>query len=72
MTRQKLPEAACIGRLRLPGALCVRERLPPGAAAVLMNQSHTYTDLYLPIAREHGHRDTVRALAGQHPETFHG
>lgn len=49
---------------------------------MLINQSHTYTDLYLPIdaqekqlfdaidgehaigeiAREHGHRDTVRAL----------
>jgi hypothetical protein len=29
--------------------ICVQERLPPGAAAVLINQSHTYTDLYLPI-----------------------
>jgi hypothetical protein len=27
--------------------------LPPGAAAVLINRSHTYTDIYLPIdARE--------------------
>jgi hypothetical protein len=26
--------------------------LPPGAAAVLINQSHTYTDLYLPIDKE--------------------
>jgi SAM-dependent methyltransferase len=35
--------------LRLPMTICVQERLPPGAAAVLINQSHTYTDLYLPI-----------------------
>ena len=35
--------------LRLPGTLCVEERLPPGAAAVLINPSHTYTDIYLPI-----------------------
>jgi len=27
----------------------VEERLPPSAAAVLINHSHTYTDLYLPI-----------------------
>jgi SAM-dependent methyltransferase len=35
---------------RLPGTLSVQERLPPGAAAVLINPSHTYTDIYLPIA----------------------
>jgi SAM-dependent methyltransferase len=35
--------------LRLPRTLMVEERLPPGAAAVLLNQSHTYPDLYLPI-----------------------
>ena len=29
--------------------ICVQERLPPGAAAVLINRTHTYTDLYLPI-----------------------
>ena len=38
--------------IRLPMTISVRERLPPGAAAVLINQSHTYTDLYLPITRE--------------------
>jgi SAM-dependent methyltransferase len=27
----------------------VKDRLPPNAAAVLINQSHTYTDLFLPI-----------------------
>jgi SAM-dependent methyltransferase len=35
--------------LRLPDTICVQQRLPPGAAAVLINQAHTYTDLYLPI-----------------------
>jgi SAM-dependent methyltransferase len=35
--------------IRLPRTISVEERLPPGAAAVLINQSHTYTDLYLPI-----------------------
>jgi hypothetical protein len=33
----------------MPDTICVQERLPPGAAGVLINQSHTYTDLYLPI-----------------------
>jgi SAM-dependent methyltransferase len=37
--------------IRLPMTISVHERLPPGAAAVLINQSHTYTDLYLPIAK---------------------
>jgi len=36
----------------LPATISVEERLPPGAAAVLINQSHTYTDLYLPIDRQ--------------------
>jgi SAM-dependent methyltransferase len=35
--------------IRLPETVTVRDRLPPGAAAVLINRSHTYTDLYLPI-----------------------
>jgi SAM-dependent methyltransferase len=35
--------------LRLPRTRCVEERLPQGAAAVLINQSHTYPDLYLPV-----------------------
>jgi SAM-dependent methyltransferase len=35
--------------LRLPRTLILEERLPPGAAAVLLNQSHTYPDLCLPI-----------------------
>jgi SAM-dependent methyltransferase len=38
--------------IRLPMTISVQERLPAGAAAVLINQSHTYTDLYLPIDKE--------------------
>ncbi len=36
--------------IRLPETICVQERLPSGAAAVLINQTHTFRDLYLPIA----------------------
>jgi SAM-dependent methyltransferase len=37
--------------IRTPETIIVesRDRLPPNAAAVLINQSHTYTDLFLPI-----------------------
>lgn len=35
--------------VRLPNTIAVHERLPEGAAAVLINQSHSFTDLYLPI-----------------------
>jgi SAM-dependent methyltransferase len=35
--------------IRLPDTICIQERLPPGAAAVLINQSHTSSDLYLPV-----------------------
>ena len=35
--------------LRMPDTICVQDRLPPGAAAVLINQTHTYRDLVLPI-----------------------
>ena len=35
--------------IRVPDTICVRDRLPPGAAAVLINQTHTHTDLFLPI-----------------------
>jgi SAM-dependent methyltransferase len=41
--------------LRLPWTLCIRDRAPPGASAVLINPSHTYPDLALPIdaAQQH-------------------
>ena len=29
--------------------LCVRDRAPPGSVAVLINRSHSYPDLALPI-----------------------
>ncbi len=35
--------------IRMPDTICVQERLPPGAAAVLINRTHTYTDLIMPI-----------------------
>lgn len=35
--------------MRLPNTVIVHDRLPAGASAVLINRSHTYTDLYLPI-----------------------
>ena len=35
--------------IRQPETICVQERLPPGAAGVLINQTHTQRDLYLPI-----------------------
>jgi hypothetical protein len=30
--------------------ICVQEQLPPGAAGVLINQNHTYTDLFIPVS----------------------
>ena len=35
--------------IRLPETISVTQQLPPGAAAVLINRSHTYPDLYLPV-----------------------
>jgi hypothetical protein len=35
--------------IRTPDTISVHQRLPAGAAAVLINQSHTYTDLFMPI-----------------------
>jgi SAM-dependent methyltransferase len=35
--------------IRMPDTLCVRERLPPGASAVLLNRTHGYRDIVLPI-----------------------
>lgn len=35
--------------VRLPDTICVQERLPRGAVAVLINQTHTFTDLFMPI-----------------------
>jgi len=35
--------------IRMSDTICVQDRLPPGAIAVLINQTHTYRDLVLPI-----------------------
>jgi hypothetical protein len=35
--------------MRMSETICVQERLPAGAAAVLINRSHSYTDLIMPI-----------------------
>jgi SAM-dependent methyltransferase len=35
--------------IRMVDTICIQERLPAGAAAVLINQTHTYTDLVMPI-----------------------
>jgi SAM-dependent methyltransferase len=35
--------------IRMSDTICVEERLPKGAAGVLINRTHTYRDLYLPI-----------------------
>jgi len=35
--------------IRMSDTICVQDRLPPGAAAVLINQTHTYRDLFMPI-----------------------
>ena len=36
--------------IRMSDTICVQERLPAGAAAVLINQTHTYRDLIMPIS----------------------
>ena len=35
--------------IRMSDTISVQERLPHGAAAVLINQNHTYRDLFMPI-----------------------
>ena len=46
--------------LRMPDTLCVQERLPQGAAAVLINPTHAYRDLIVPIdSTEKGWFDAI-------------
>jgi 2-polyprenyl-3-methyl-5-hydroxy-6-metoxy-1,4-benzoquinol methylase len=46
--------------LRMADTISVQERLPPGAASVLINQTHTYRDLFMPIdATEKGLFDAI-------------
>ena len=35
--------------IRMPDTICVQDRLPAGAAAVLINPTHAYRDLVMPI-----------------------
>jgi ubiquinone/menaquinone biosynthesis C-methylase UbiE len=67
--------------IRMSDTICVQDRLPPGAAAVLINQTHTYRDLFLPIgSTEKQLFDTMdglgsigeiveRTLSSSHPTT---
>jgi SAM-dependent methyltransferase len=48
--------------IRMSDTICVHDRLPPGAAAVLINQTHTYRDLFLPI--DSGERQLFEAIDG--------
>jgi hypothetical protein len=48
---------------RIPRTISVEERLPPGAAAVLINQYHTYPDIYLPV--DHQEKQLVEAVDGR-------
>ena len=35
--------------LRMSDTISVQQRLPPGAAAVLINQNHTYSDIFMTV-----------------------
>ena len=48
--------------IRMPDTICVQERLPPGAAAVLINRTHTYRDLVMPI--DHAEKCWLDAIDG--------
>jgi hypothetical protein len=54
--------------LRMPDTICVEDRLPHGAAAVLINPTHAYRDLVMPIdATEKGLFDAIdgnRSIGG--------
>jgi SAM-dependent methyltransferase len=51
--------------IRLPRTISVQKRQPPGAAAVLINQAHTYPDLFLPINTEE--ERLVEGIDGKRP-----
>jgi len=47
----------------MPDTICVQERLPAGAAAVLINPTHAYRDLIMPIdATERGWFDAIDGI----------
>ena len=49
--------------IRMPTTVMIHNRLPDGAAAVLINQAHTFTDLYLPI--DQPEKDWYDAIDGE-------
>ncbi|HMO29024.1 class I SAM-dependent methyltransferase [Enterovirga sp.] len=49
--------------LRVVDSVCIEEKLPPGKAGVLLNRSHTDTDIYLPI--DAGQKRFVEAIDGR-------
>jgi SAM-dependent methyltransferase len=49
--------------IRLPTTIVIQERLPKGAAAVVINQAHTFTDLYLAI--DQSEKDWYDAINGE-------
>jgi SAM-dependent methyltransferase len=62
--------------IRMPDTICVEDRLPPGSAAVLINQTHTYRDLYMPINEQEKNvydtidgKRTIGEIAGR-PELY--
>lgn len=63
--------------IRMPTSIAIQERLPDGAAAVLINQAHTFTDLYLPIDQSEkdwydaidGKKSIAKILEKTHPES---
>ena len=58
--------------IRVPDTICVRDNPPAGAVAVLINRTHTYTDIVLPIDAEEERlvdaidgRSTIEEIAGE-------
>ncbi len=49
--------------IRLPWTLCVTEGLPPGAAGALVNQTHTFDDLYVLVNEQE--RQLFEAIDGR-------
>ena len=49
--------------IRMPDTICIQQRLPAGAAAVLINQNHTDTDLFVPI--DSGEKRLFDAIDGE-------
>lgn len=48
--------------IRRADTICIQERLPPGAAAVLINQSHTFKDLVMIL--DHAEKNLYEGIDG--------